>query len=114
MHRLFLPQSVLDEWVVEEKVSLEGEVLTLSGVGHQLRLASAVRFLSECGGAGDDADLIGRVKDLEGLASLGGEHYADSVILGEAAYQVEEGFVATPIGTGAGEGDALGLERLFA
>lgn len=108
-----MPQGVLDEWVVEEKVDLDGPVLRLLGAGHRFRLDAAVAFLAEVGGAGDDAQLIGTVKDLEALAEMGGEHFSDSVILGDAAYQVEEGFVGTPVVTGEDGGDDLGLGRFF-
>lgn len=64
----------------------------------RFRLKSAVRFSEELGGAGDTAKLIGKVKDLEQIASFGGEHQADSVLLGDAAYQVVEGFVGEPEG----------------
>lgn len=95
-HRIFLPQDVLDVWMTEGHVSVDGEVLTLAG-GQRFQLKTAVHFVEEVAGGGDDAQLIGKVKDLEQLASIDGEHCADSVILGESAYQVIEGFLGEPM-----------------
>jgi hypothetical protein len=86
----------------EGKVEVEGETLTLEP-GREFQLKTAVRFLSELTGAEDEHRLIGKVKDLEQITELGGEHCADSVILGELAYEVVEGFVGEPIEAAATE-----------
>jgi len=96
-HRLFVSQETLDKWMVEERVDVSGDVMTLVPEGKKFQLASAVHFTEEVAGGGDDAQLIGKVKDLEVLAELGGEHVSDSVILDESAYVVVEGFLGTPI-----------------
>lgn len=96
-HRLFVPQDTLDLWMSEEHVDVDGEVLTLRQGGQRFQLKTAVCFLEEVTEGGDEAKLLGKVKDLEQLGELGGEHVSDSVILGEAAYQVAEGFVGEPI-----------------
>lgn len=99
VNRVFLPQEALDTWLTEGRVDVEGETMTLKPEGQQFQLKSALHFVSEVSGAEDEAKLIGRVKDLEQVAELGGEHYADSVLLGENAYQVVEGFVGEPVVT---------------
>jgi hypothetical protein len=40
---------------------------------------------------------VGRVKDLEQVAALNGEHCAESVIIGDHAYDVIEGFLGEPM-----------------
>ncbi|MAQ15938.1 MAG: hypothetical protein CMN30_14235 [Sandaracinus sp.] len=95
-HRLFVAQDVLDRWMVDEAVSVEGDVMTLDG-NQRFRLLSAVCFTEELTGEGDPHELIGRVKDLETLSGLGGEHVSDSVILGDNAYTVVEGFLGEPL-----------------
>ena len=73
-------------------ILLEGKTLTLSEDGRAFALSPAVRFLQVV--SGDDAgDLVGKVHTTEELAALGAEHYQDSVLMDEVAYQVEEGFV---------------------
>ena len=90
---LFVPQSVLDKWSEQGKISVDGHVLTLLKEGKSFQLTSAVRFLKM--EAGDDsAGLLGKVKTLDALKQMGAEHYMDSVILGESAYQVQQGFLA--------------------
>lgn len=107
VNRVFLPQEMLDGWLSEERVDVEGDVMTLRPEGQRFQLKTAVRFLEELADGGDQAKLVGKVKDLDQLEELGGEHCADSVILGDDAYQVVEGFVGEPLfdeqpaGTGA-------------
>ncbi len=94
-NRLFLPQQLLDHWLSEGRVEVEGEVMITKPEGQRFTLTTAVLFKSEVTGAADAHGLVGRVKDLEQIAALGAEHYADSVILGDNAYQVVEGFAGT-------------------
>lgn len=96
-NRVFLPQDTLDRWLDEGRVAVEGERMTLQPEDQRFRLASAVRFVEELAGEGDTAALVGKVKDFGQLEALGGEHQADSVLLGDAAYQVVEGFVGEPV-----------------
>ncbi len=110
-NRVFFPQEALDAWLDEERIQLDGDVLTLTPEGQCFRLASAVRFLSEVAGGGDDANLVGKVKSMEQLAALGGEHCAGSVIVGEDAYEVIEGFLGEPI---AAEPSVAGLGESMA
>jgi hypothetical protein len=96
-NRLFVPQQMLDQWLSEDRVEVQGEVMVTKPEGQRLTLTTAVLFKAEVTGTEDQHELIGRVKDLEQLGQLGGEHYADSVILGDNAYQVVEGFAGTPV-----------------
>lgn len=96
-NRLFVPQVMLDTWLSEERIEIDGEVMTVKPEGQRFDLATAVLFREEVTGDPDSNDLLGKVKDLEQLAEIGAEHYADSVILGDNAYEVIEGFAGTPI-----------------
>ncbi len=90
---LFVPQTVLDKWSEQGKVAVDGHVLTLLSENRSFQLTSAVRFLKM--EAGDDtARLLAKVKTTDALKAMGAEHYMDSVILGECAYQVQQGFLA--------------------
>ena len=90
---LFVPQSVLGRWSDQGKVSVDGAVLTILGENKAFALTSAVRFIKL--EAGDDtAGLLQKVKTTEALKAMGAEHYMDSVLLGESAYQVQQGFLA--------------------
>lgn len=94
-NRLFVAQTLLDQWLSESRVEVEGEVMVTKPEGQRFVLTTAVLFTAEVTGAPDPHGLIGRVKDVSKIAELGAEHYADSVILGDNAYQVVEGFAGT-------------------
>jgi hypothetical protein len=94
--KLFISQSTIDAWVAADQADVAGDVLTLRGVGGALRLAAASLFRSVSAGSDEAQKLLGRVKAEEAIASLGGEVYLTSVILGETAYEVDPGFLATP------------------
>ena|SRR5438552_5627537 len=90
---LFVPQSVLDKWSEQGRIQVDGNVLTILGEGKNFALTSAVRFMKM--EAGDDnAGLLQKVKTTDALKQMGAEHYMESVILGENAYQVQQGFLA--------------------
>jgi hypothetical protein len=92
--RVFVPQEALESWVAEGRAQLDGEVLVLEEVSFQL--ASAVRFIAEVAGGGDSPELVGKVKTLAQVVELGGEHVTASVVLGDNAYEVIDGFLAHP------------------
>ena len=90
---LFVPQSVLAKWSEQGRIQVNGNVLTILGENKNFALSSAVRFIKM--EAGDDtAGLLQKVKTTDALKQMGAEHYMESVILGEVAYQVQQGFLA--------------------
>ena len=103
-NRVFLPQLAVDSWLEEGRVELDGELMTLHPAGQQFVLASALRFMAEVAGEPDPHELVGKVKTLEQVAALSGEHYSDSVIIGDNAYEVIEGFIGSPVLDGAPRG----------
>jgi hypothetical protein len=96
-NRLFLPQAAVDAWMADGRARLMGEELKLEPQGYTLHLTSALLFKAEVTGSPDAYDLVGKAKSLEAVSALSGEHCADSVILGDNAYEVEEGFLAEPL-----------------
>lgn len=96
--RLFISQQRLDAWISEERAVLKDEELHDRVADQRYRLCEGVRFVAEVSGAPDRHELVGKVKDLDQIAALQGEHMADSVVLGDNAYQVQTGFVGTPLG----------------
>lgn len=95
--RLFIAHEALEVWVAEGRAEIHEEDLTDRESGRRFKLREGVRFLEEVSGGDDIGRLVGKVKDLEQVAAMGGEHMADSVILGENAYRVQTGFVGLPI-----------------
>ena len=90
---LFVPQKVLDKWSEKGRVELKGHVLVLLKEKKSFQLTPAVRFIKM--EAGDDVKgLLQKVKTVDALKQMGAEHYQESVILGDSAYQVQQGFLA--------------------
>ena len=96
-NRVFFPQAALDEWIVDGTVELTSGVLTILSEGRRYELVEAVHVVREVSGAGDGHDLLGRVKTLPVLDGLGAELVETSMLLGDAAYDVEPGWIGTPV-----------------
>jgi hypothetical protein len=102
----FFPQAALDQWIVDERVDFKDGELTVLGPGRRYRLSEAVHVLREVTGTPDGHDLIGRVKARGALDKLGAEIVETSMLLGDAAYDVEPGWVGAPVGTNASAASA--------
>jgi hypothetical protein len=100
--RLFVSQSVLDRWLSDGTADVAGDTLTILPDERRFELKTAVLFEKELTESGDPHELLGKVKDLDQITELGGDYSAGSVILGDQAYEVTEGFVGE-----AQAGDAL-------
>ena len=92
--RVFVPLSTLESWLSDGRAQLVGETLIMGG--QSFAIAGAVRFVAEVAGGADELSLIGRVKSAEQLVEMEAEHAGDSVVLGDNAYQVTEGYVLAP------------------
>ncbi len=103
MAQLFISQDRLDAWSAEQRVSVSGDIMTLSDDGRSFRIRPAVRFLRVAGSDEDPNQLLETVRDESSLDAMGADHYMYSVILGETAYDVQPGFLGEPIPRG-GEG----------
>lgn len=94
-NRAFLAQETLDVWLAEERVSLDGDVLKLLAgpKGPAFLLTTAVYFKAEVTTGEDPLGLCGKVKALTKIKELGGEHVPGSVVIGDNAYEVRDGFL---------------------
>lgn len=97
MARLFISQDRLDAWTAEQRVRVDGDIMTLADDGRAFRISPAVRFLQVAGGESDPNDLLEKVKEERALDEMGADHYMNSVIFGEVAYDVQPGFVGDPL-----------------
>ncbi len=97
-NRVFFPQGALDEWVGDNRVDIKGDDLLLKSEGRRYRIIEAVRIVREVTGADDPHELLGRVKTRAFLTELGAEMLESSLILGDNAYDVVQGFVGAPLG----------------
>ncbi len=93
MTKLFLPQAQLEEWALEDKADVrDGRLVVMVEGGASFPVVPAVHFLQLVSGE-DTHGLVARVKTEEQLQRLGGEQMADSVLIGDSAYEVVPGYV---------------------
>lgn len=92
---LFISADTLMHMETDGRLELDGRQFVLKDEGRRFDMAPAASFLSVLSGK-DEAGLVGRVLALSEIAARGGEHYQDSVLLGDVAYQVDEGFLGLP------------------
>ena len=90
--KLFLPQAMLEEWALGDKADLKDGKLVIAQDKSTYPVTPAVHFVKLVSGS-DDRKLIAKVKSEEQLQKLGAEHLAESVILGETAYEVVSGYL---------------------
>ena len=98
-NRVFFPQAALDEWITEDRVDLKNDELTIKSEARRYKIIEAIRILREVSGTSDPHELIGKVKSKAFLEELGAEILESSMVLGDNAYDVVQGFVGAPIGT---------------
>jgi hypothetical protein len=103
MARLFISQERLDAWTAEERIDVQGDVMTLTADGRAFTIRPAVLFTRVAGDDEDPNGLVGTVLDEGALDELGADHYMSSVIVGETAYDVQGGFLGDPIPPGSQE-----------
>jgi hypothetical protein len=105
--RLFLSQTQLEEWALADKADIKDGVLVVAGEEGVYPVVPAVHLVQLVSGE-DSQGLVAKVKTEEQLKSLGAEQMADSVLLGDDAYEVVPGYVAevslSPSDTGSVEG----------
>lgn len=110
MPRIFVSQQRLQQWTEGGKVSVQNDIMILPNLGKSFRLTEAVYVARVVSEGGDVHGLVGRVKTRSQLRALGAEIYHDSLVLADAAYQCEPGFVGEVVGAPPRSGS--GLHRL--
>jgi hypothetical protein len=90
--RLFVPQGKLEEWALEDKADIRDGRLTIAAEKATFAVLPAVHFTKLVSGT-DDKKLLRKVKTQDELQKLGAEHMADSVLLGDTAYEVTSGYL---------------------
>jgi hypothetical protein len=101
-NRVFFPQSLLDRWIVDGSVDLRGDELTILTAGRRYKLVEAVRVLWQVGSGGTGGDpkgLTGRVKARSIVDEMGAEIVETSMLIGDAAFDVEPGWLGEPVGS---------------
>ncbi len=100
MSRLFISVERLDEWSAEGRAALEGDRMTLLELGQVFAMKPAVYFTSVAGSDQDPSNLVGLVRSEDELVEMGADHMSTSVIYGDTAYVVINGFLGEPLPPG--------------
>ena len=97
MPRIFVSQKRVQQWTEEGRVHIEGNQMTLPELGRMFRLTEAFYVERAVSDGGDVLGLKGRVKTRNQIAQLGGEVFLNSLVIGDAAYEGDPGFVGEPM-----------------
>ena len=111
-NRMFFSQEALDRWLEAGRVSLDGEVLGLPG-GPRFQLSTGVVFNAEVASGDDALQLCGKVKTAEEVQALSGELVQGSVLIGDHAYEVTDGFLAELLDAADGGEAMKAVQRLL-
>ena len=98
-NRVFFPQPVLDQCLVDGSIEISGNEMTILAENRRYRVAEAVHVMKEVTGSPDQNDLVGKVKSKLFLEELGAELLEGSMIIGENAYDVVQGWLGAPTST---------------
>lgn len=96
--KLFFSQDILDAWCEEQKVKVEGDVLTINRTPpSKFKLIPAYRVIKVAGGGEDTKKWVNKVKTREELEAAGADIYMNSILIGETAFDAEYGYLAEPL-----------------
>ena len=85
--------------MLDGTIDVKGQELTIMAEARRYRIADAVRVIREVSGSPDVNELVGRVKSKGFLLELCAELLESSMILGDNAYDVVQGWTGTPLGS---------------
>jgi hypothetical protein len=95
-NKMFWPQDLLDEWTLDERIIIDGARLSILAEKRTYRIEQALFFQADVANGDDPRHLVGRVRSLADIHSMGGEYYLDSVVLEDTAYTVVPGYTGEP------------------
>lgn len=93
---MFWPQDLLDEWTLDERIVIDGARLSILAEKRAYRIEQALFFQADVANGNDPRHLVGRVRSLADIHSMGGEYFLDSVVLEDTAYTVVPGLTGEP------------------
>lgn len=99
MPRIFVSQRRVQQWTEEGRVAIDGNHMSLPELGRTFKLTEAFYVQRAVSEDGDQFKLAGRVKSRTQIATLGGEVFLNSLIIGDTAYEGDPGFIGEPVAT---------------
>ena len=107
-NRIFIPQVAMDAWMTDGAAEMRGQNVLLKKEQRTFRMAEGVRILREVSGEPDQNELVGKCKTRAYLRELGAQIIESSMVLDNNAYDVEPGFLGTPVSAASLEMPAVG------
>jgi hypothetical protein len=104
--RIFVSQKRVQQWTEEGRVAIDGNQMTLPELARTFKLTEAFYIQRAVSEDGDQFKLAGRVKTRTQIATLGGEVFLNSLIIGDTAYEGDPGFIGEPVAAGQRSGRA--------
>lgn len=95
-NRVFFPQACLDQWGVEGKIELTSTELLIIAEGQRYAITEVVRVVREVTGSPDIHEIVGKVRPKGELEKIGAEILENSMVIGDNAYDVVQGWAGTP------------------
>jgi hypothetical protein len=101
-NRVFASNALFDRWVSAGSADLVGARLRTRATGESYAVEEAVHITAEVSGGGDASGLVGHVRKVSELLSLGAEILDRSMVVGDLAYDIVPGFLVSPLGRSGG------------
>jgi hypothetical protein len=111
-NRIFVSSELVDRWLSAGTADFRGEKLEARGTGTSYLVEEAVHITAEVTGSAEVPELVGRVRPLRELSSLGAEILDRSMVLGDLAYDIVPGFLVAPHGLEPSDTAFLALSSL--
>lgn len=98
--KVFIPEERALAWASMDKIDLAGEIMTFRKSRIALRVVAAYFFDHLAAGSDERLHLLGKAKTKAAVSALGAEISVSSAIIGDAAYDVQAGFIGKPLDGG--------------
>ena len=89
---LFVSQARLEHWIETGEITFVDNIVTLVAQKKSYDMQPAAKVIGLLDGD-DVLEIVGKVVTVAELQEKGAEHFADSIIYGDTAYQCQAGFV---------------------
>jgi hypothetical protein len=93
--RIFILPEELQKWLEKAGAKFESGALTIPDLPAPYKMEAALHFSKLVAGNEDPGTLVGKIKTILSIQQAGLERFQNSVIAGDNAYEVEEGFLVS-------------------
>jgi hypothetical protein len=91
--KIFILPEELQKWMETAGVKIVNNAVTLPELPSPYKLEAALFFRKLVAGGEDPGTMVGKIKTMSSIQQSGFELFQNSVIVGDNAYEVDEGFL---------------------